>query len=150
VPEPGEDCVCHRPERNEGPSGPGAKLCAVTSSPVTPLTLALAAVAADGAGLHRVAFYLVLAAIPAAAGAALGAAADLVVGRPVLARTACTVAALVLLVMSSAVRANAAVGSALPPLALSALIGCLGAYALLGVVWLLWAPRPVPVRENSS
>jgi hypothetical protein len=117
---------------------------------VTPLTLALAAVAADGAGLHRVAFYLVLLAIPAAAGAALGAAADLAVGRPVLARTACTVSALVLLVMSSAVRANAAVGSALPPLALSALVGCLGAYALLGVVWLLWAPRPVPVRENSG
>ena len=48
--------------------------------------------------------------------------------------------ALVLLVMSSAVRANAAIGAAVPPLALSALIGCLGAYALLGVVWLLWAP----------
>jgi hypothetical protein len=121
----------------------------VTSSPVTPLTLALAAVGADAAGLHRVAFYLVLLAVPAAAGAALAAAADLAVGRPVFARTACTAAGLILLVMSSAVRANAAVGAALPTLAQSALIGCLGAYALLGVVWLLWAPRPVPVRESS-
>src|SRR5438128_1145740 len=107
-----------RPSVTEGPSGPGAKLCAVTSSPLTPLTIAVAAVAADGAGLHRVAFYLVLLAVPAAAGAALAAAADLADGRPVFARTACTGAALVLLVTSSAVRANAAVGAPLPPLAL--------------------------------
>jgi hypothetical protein len=120
----------------------------VTSSPVTPLTLALGAAVADGAGFHRVAFYLVLLAVPAAAGAALAAAADLADGRPVLARTACTAAALVLLVTSSAVRANAAVGAALPPLALSALIGCLGAYMLLGVVSLLWSPRPSLARDG--
>ena len=83
----------------------------MTSSPLTPLALGLGAVVADGAGHHRVAFYLVL------------------------------------LVLSSAVRANAAVGSSLPPLALSALVGCLGSYGLLGVVWLVWAPRPSLVRD---
>lgn len=123
----------------------------MTRSPAVPLTLAIAAVAADGADLHRVAFYLVLLAIPAAAAVALCAAADLADGLPVMARAGCTAAALVLLVISSAVRANAAVGSHLPPVALSALVGCLGAYALLGVAWLLWAPpqpEPVPVREH--
>lgn len=103
-------------------------------SPVLPLTLALAAAAADGDGLHRVAFYLVLAAIPAAAGAALGAAGALAEGRPTVVRVACSAAALALLVLSSAVRANA-VGGALPALALSALVGALGAYAVLGLAW---------------
>jgi len=122
----------------------------MTSSPVVPLSLALGAVAADGAGLHHAAFYLVLLAIPAAGAVALCAAADLADGLPVMARAGCSAAALMLLVISSAVRANAAVGSHLPPVALSALIGCLGAYALLGISWLLWAPQPepVPVREH--
>jgi hypothetical protein len=119
---------------------------------VIPLTLAIGAAAADGAGLHRVAFYLVLFAIPAAAAVALCAAADLADGLPVTARAACSASALVLLVISSAVRANAAVGSHVPPAALSALVGCLCAYALFGLSWLLWtpgpAPEPVPVREH--
>jgi hypothetical protein len=119
------------------------------SSPVVPLTLALAAAAADGAGLHRVAFYLVLLAIPTAAAAALNAAGDLADGRPVVARSVCSAAALVLLVVSSAVRANAAVGAELPPIALSALVGCVGAYAMLGAVWLVWAARPVAARDVS-
>jgi hypothetical protein len=121
----------------------------VTSSPLTPLALAVAAAAADGGGLHRVAFYLVLLAVPAAAAVALAAAGDLADGRPVAARMACTAAALVLLVVSSAVRANAAVGATLPPLALSALVGCLGAYLLLGLVWLLWTPRVAMLRDAS-
>jgi phytoene/squalene synthetase len=117
-----------------------------------PLALALGAAAADGAGLHRVAFYLVLTAVPAAAAVALCAAADLADGLPVTARAACSAAALVLLVISSAVRANAAVGAQVPRVALSALVGSVCAYALLGLAWLLWAPRaepePVPVREH--
>ena len=111
------------------------------SSPLFPLTLALGAAAADGAGLHRLAFYLVLVAIPLAAGAALAAAGDLVEGRRVAVRMVCTAVALALLVLSSAVRANAAHGASVPPLALSALVGCLVTYALLGVAWLV---RPAP------
>jgi hypothetical protein len=112
-------------------------------SPVPPLALALAAAAADGAGLHRAAFYLVLLAIPPAAGAALAAAGDFAEGHAVLARIACSVAALALLVLSSALRANA-VGGALPALALSALIGAVGAYVLLGVARLV---RPTDTAQ---
>jgi hypothetical protein len=121
----------------------------VLSSPAVPLALAVAAAAADSGGHHRLAFYLVLLAVPAAAAAALAAAGDLADGRPVVARSVCTGAALALLVVSSAVRANAAVGSALPPLALSALVGCVGAYSLLGIVRLLWVPRVAPVGDPS-
>ena len=116
------------------------------ASPLVPLTVALTAAAADGAGLHRVAFYLVLLAIPAAAGAALAATGDHAEGRPATARIACTSAALALLVLSSATRANAVAG-AVPPLALAALVGALSAYALLGVAWVVWAPSPA-AREG--
>ncbi|HEY7207689.1 MAG TPA: hypothetical protein VH416_05560 [Gaiellaceae bacterium] len=118
------------------------------SSPALPLTLALAAAAADGGGLHRVAFYLVLLAVAPAAIAALSAAGELAEGRRVLVRTALCAAALALLVTSSAARANAAPTGA-PPLALSALVGCLGAYAAIGLGWLLrGAPKPVPAAER--
>jgi hypothetical protein len=110
-------------------------------SPLPPLALALSAAVADGAGFHHAAFYLILLAIPAAAGAALMAAGELAAGRRAGIRTACTVAALVLLVLSSAVRANAPVGGALPALAFSALFACVGAYALLGLIWVASPPR---------
>lgn len=109
--------------------------------PFPPLVLALAAIAADVGGLHRLAFYLVLLAIPLAAGCALAAAGDLAVGARGGARAACGAAALALLVLSSAVRTNAAHGATVPPLALSALLGCVGAYALLGVIWLVRVPQ---------
>ena len=110
-------------------------------SPLPPLTIGLAAAAADGAGLHAVAFYLVLVAIPCAAAAALAAAGDLAEGRPVLARITCTSGALALLILSSATRANAVAG-AVPALAVAALVGALGAYALLGLAWAVWTPTP--------
>jgi hypothetical protein len=117
------------------------------SSPALPLTLALAAAAADGGGFHRAAFYLVLLAIPPAAGAALAAAGEVAEGREVLVKAALCALGLALLVTSSAVRANAApVG--VPPLAFSALVGCLGAYAAIGVTWILRGPAPVVVTER--
>jgi hypothetical protein len=110
-------------------------------SPLLPLTLAVGAAAADGGGAHRVAFYLVLLAIPTAAGAALAAAGELLQsGRGVM-RMSCTAVALVLLVLSSASRANAPQGGTLPALAFSALIGGLIAYGSLGIVWLARPPR---------
>lgn len=118
-------------------------------SPVLPLTLALAAAVADGGGMHRVAFYLVLAAIPAAAGAALAAAGELAEGRPTTVRVACSAAALALLVLSSAVRSNA-LGSSPPALAVSALVGALGAYAFLALAWIAWTPGTSPSSSRAG
>ena len=128
------------------------------SSPALPLTIALGAVAADGAGHHRLAFYLVLLAIPAAAGAALAAAGDLAEGKAVALRILCTAAALVLLVTSSAARANAPEGASVPAIAVSALLAALLAYGSLAVAWVmapLWErpqarARPAPSRTRTA
>ena len=112
------------------------------TSPLFPLSLALGAVVAEGASLHRAAFYLVLAAIVPAAASALADTGELAEGKQVLVRVTCGVAGLVLLVLSSAVRANVAHGSP-PPIALAALVGALAAF---GVVFLarLVVPAPQP------
>src|SRR2546430_15319078 len=58
-------------ERNAaGPSDGGANLQEM-GSPLLPLSLAVTALGADAAGLHRVAFYVVLLAIVGAAGGAV-------------------------------------------------------------------------------
>jgi hypothetical protein len=121
------------------------------SSPALPLTIALGAVAADGAGHHRLAFYLVLLAIPAAAGAALAAAGDLADGKAVALRIMCTAAALGLLVVSSAARANAPQDATVPAIAISALFAALLAYGALAVAWViapLWE-RPQTRPESA-
>ncbi len=119
-----------------------------------PLTIALGAVAADGAGHHRLAFYLVLLAIPAAAGAALAAAGDLAEGKGVALRILCTSVALVLLVTSSAARANAPQGASVPAIAVSALLAALLAYGALAVAWVtapLWErPRLALQRQPAD
>jgi hypothetical protein len=119
-------------------------------SPVAPLSLALCAALADAAGLHHAAFYLVLLAVPFAAGAALSAAGELAEGRRTGLRTVCTGLALGLLVLSSAVRANAPVGGALPALAVSALFACIGAYGMLGLAWLARPPLPQAVPQPEA
>ena len=111
------------------------------TSPLLPLTLALGAAVADGAGSHRVAFYLVLLAIPAAAGAALAAAGELAEGGRVVLRIVCTGVALALLVLSSAARANAPVGGSVPAVAVSALLAAVAAYAAIGFAWIAWPQR---------
>jgi hypothetical protein len=58
----------------------------------------------------------------------------------VLVRAVCCAGALALLVLSSAVRANVAQPASLPPLAVTALVGGVLAYAALGVAWLVLAP----------
>jgi hypothetical protein len=123
------------------------------TSPLLPLAIALGAAAADGAGAHHAAFYLVLLAIPAAAAAALAAAGELAEGRQVVLRIVCTAAALGLLVLSSAARANAPVGGGVPAIAFSALLAALGSYGLLGVAWLA-RPRlfadPISVPKPTT
>jgi hypothetical protein len=119
-------------------------------SPVPPLVLALAAAVADAAGSHRAAFYLVLIAVPFAAGAALSAAGDLADGRRAGMRTVCTATALALLVLSSAVRSNTPTDGSLPALAVSALFACVAAYISLGLVWVAWPPRPAVAHVETA
>ena len=81
-------------------------------SRLLPLSLALAALLGDLAGVHRVAFYLVLLAVVGAAAAAFVGVGDLLEGNGSVLRAGSTGLALVLLLVGSAVRAEAAVGSA--------------------------------------
>jgi hypothetical protein len=117
-------------------------------SRLLPLTLALAALLGDALGLHRVAFYVVLLAVVGAAAAAFVGVGDLLGGTGSLLRAASTAVALVLLVVGSAVRAEAAVGARLPTLAISTIVLAAIAYAVPLVAWLFepLAPRQRPAR----
>jgi hypothetical protein len=112
-----------------------------------PVALVLGAVAADGRGFHLVAFYLLVAAVPAAAGAALTVLGELVelsgrTGRAAARVQACLGAlGLTAVVVAAAARANAVDGESLPPLAASALVVFLTAFVLQGFVALLAGPR---------
>jgi len=101
--------------------------------------LLLAAVMADGAGARSLAFYLVLAAIPAVAMAALSFFGDLVEGSADGEAGALYVGltgiALILLVIGAAVRANALRDTALPALGVSAVVGALALIVLQLTVW---------------
>jgi hypothetical protein len=102
-------------------------------------SLVLGAVVADGEHARTVALYLVLAAIPAVAVAALSFFGDLVEGSADSEAGAVYVGltslALILLVIGAAVRANTLAGGAIPALGVSTLIGAL---ALLGLQLAVW------------
>ena len=104
-----------------------------------PASLLLAAVIADSGGARSLAFYLVLAAIPAVAVAALSFFGDLVEGSADDEAGALYVGltgiALVLLVIGAAVRANALRDAALPALGTSAVVGALALIGLQLTVW---------------
>ncbi|HET7573098.1 MAG TPA: hypothetical protein VFJ77_10590 [Gaiellaceae bacterium] len=127
-------------------------------SRLLPLGLALSALVAGAAHLPGLALYLGLLTIPFAAGAAFVAVSDLLEGRRALLRAVTTGLALTLVVAASAVRENAAHGSAAPPFATYALVGALLAYLLPTVAWLFEPvrlprarePRPAPVRVTHS
>jgi hypothetical protein len=98
-----------------------------------PALLALVAAFADGRGAHAFAFDALLGAIPFAAVAALEAFGtyledreNAVGGLQALLWTL----ALGLLVLSCAARSPSAHGAALPPLGWSALVACLGVFAI--------------------
>jgi hypothetical protein len=103
-------------------------------------SLLLAAVVADSGGARSLAFYLVLAAIPAVAVAALAFFGDLVEGSADGEAGALYVGltglALVLLVIGAAVRANALQDTALPALGTSAVVGALALIGLQLTVWI--------------
>jgi hypothetical protein len=101
--------------------------------------LVLGAVVADGRHARTVALYLVLAAIPAVAVAALSFFGDLVEGSADADAGAVYVGltslALILLVIGAAVRANTIAGAAVPALGVSTLVAAL---ALLGLQLAVW------------
>ena len=102
-------------------------------------SLLLAAVIADSGGARSLAFYLVLAAIPAVAISALSFFGDLVEGSADDEAGALYVGltglALILLVVGAAVRANALRDAALPALGISAVVGALALIGLQLTVW---------------
>ncbi|HZT14918.1 MAG TPA: hypothetical protein VFA19_03145 [Gaiellaceae bacterium] len=100
---------------------------------VLPALLAIAAAVADRHGSHGLAFYALLGAVPFAAGSGVVAFGEYLERRedPVVALQALLWAvALALLVLSCAARSPATQTQTLPPLGWSALVGCLGVFAL--------------------
>ena len=110
-------------------------------SRLLPLTLALAALGADTAGAHRLAFYCVLLAIVGAAAAAFVAVGDYLAGHGSLVTSVSCALALVVLLVGSAFRSAAALGAGIPVLALSTLVMAALLYTLPLWGW-LFAPLP--------
>jgi hypothetical protein len=108
--------------------------------------LVLAAVAADLGGVHGLAFWLVLGALPAAAASAFGGLGAALAGEGGWLHANTATIALVLLVLGSAVREGAAQGGATPALAVSTLVAALVCFALPGLAWLL---EPLRLRPRT-
>jgi hypothetical protein len=141
-------------ERNAaGPSDGGANLQEM-GSPLLPLSLAVTALGADAAGLHRLAFYVVLLTIVGAAAAVFVSAGSALEGNGSWLRAASPCLALALLVLGSAVRANAAAGGHVPTLAVSSVVLAVLVYVAPVLGWLVQPvsvrPRPVRVRAEPA
>jgi hypothetical protein len=111
-------------------------------SRLLPFLLVVGALLADGGSAHRAAYYLVLLAVPAAAAAAFVGVADVLEGKPALARGVTTTLSLLLLLVGCAARAGAAQGAAVPAIAVSAAVAALVVYAVPLVGWLFEPVRP--------
>jgi len=99
-----------------------------------PVALVVAAAAADGAGVHGLAFYALLAAVPAAAVAALDAFGRVLDGANEQLHALLWTMVLALVVVGAAVRAPAVTEGAVPALARSALVACLAVFCVQAVV----------------
>jgi len=102
-----------------------------------PVALVVAAAAADGAGMHGVAFYALLAAVPAVAAAGLGAYGEALEGRGTRVHAYLWGLVLALTVTGAAVRAPFLAEGTVPALARSAVVACLAifcAQAIAGVI----------------
>jgi hypothetical protein len=122
-----------------------------------PVALVLAALLAQSRDRNELAFYLLVAAVPAAAVAALAAFGDLAErtsGRGARARLAVglDVLALALIVLAAAVRGQAPQTGDVPALGASALVACLVVFAVQALAALLAAPPalPAPVRLRDE
>jgi uncharacterized membrane protein YoaK (UPF0700 family) len=102
-----------------------------------PVGLVVAAAAADGAGAHELAFYALLLAVPAAAVVALDAFGELLDGAHNHLHALLWTVVLALIVIGAAVRAPAVTEGAVPTLARSALLACLGIFCVQAVASLM-------------
>ena len=96
--------------------------------------LVIAAAAADGAGAHRLAFYALLLAVPAAAVAALEAFGCVIDDNRDHLHALLWTAVLGLLVTGAAVRAPEVTEGVVPALGRSALLACLGVFCVQAAV----------------
>jgi len=119
-------------------------------SRLVPLAIAIAALAAEAAGLSGLALYLGLVCVPFAAAAAFVAVSDVLEGHPALLRAGTNGLALTLVVAASAVRENAPHGGPTPPLTTYALVGALLAYLVPAVVWVLEPVRLPRARTRTA
>jgi hypothetical protein len=119
-------------------------------SRLLPLCLAIGALLADATGLHHIAFYLVLLAVVGAAAAAFVGVGEFLEGSGGLVRAVTTGLSLALLVLGSAVRANAAVGGHVPALAITAAATAVLVYSLPALGWFFRPVRAVPRVPRAS
>jgi hypothetical protein len=122
-------------------------------SRLLPFLLVVGALLADGGSAHRAAYYLALLAVPAAAAAAFVGIADVLEGKPALARGVTATLSLVLLVVGCAARTGSAVGAAVPAIAVSASVAAAVVYAVPLVGWLFEPVKPrrrAPQRERRA
>jgi uncharacterized membrane protein len=99
-----------------------------------PVGLVIAAAAADGAGLHGLAFYALLLAVPAAAVAALEAFGRVLDGANEHLHALLWTIVLGLVLVGSAARAPAVAEGVVPAAARSALLACLAFFCVQAVV----------------
>jgi hypothetical protein len=95
-----------------------------------PVGLVIAAAAADGAGSHGLAFYVLLLAVPAAAIAALDAFGHVLDGAADHLHALLWTVVLALVVVGAAARAPAVTEGAVPTVAHSALLACLAIFCV--------------------
>lgn len=111
-----------------------------------PALLVLATAVADAMTLHETAFYLLIAAVPAAAVSALSALGDLLDGaaadRFARARVVLSGLSLVWVVIAAAVRSASVDDGSVPPAAVSALTVCIAMFALQVVASLARSTEP--------
>jgi hypothetical protein len=114
---------------------------------LAPLAPMLAAAAADGAGAHRVAFYVLLLAVPAGALAGLERLAAALDGHGETREAILCGAALALVVLSEALRGPHLVENGAPALAISALAVALVLFAVPAFRGLVAVPAPTARRS---
>lgn len=123
-----------------------------------PIGLALLAATLDVAGLHAAAFYLLVLAVPATAASSLAALGELLdardegrAGAALFLQPVLWGAALMLLVVSAALRAGAIGDAAVPALSANVLTGCLALLCLEALVAVFAeTPRGAATRPRLS
>jgi hypothetical protein len=102
-----------------------------------PVALVIAAAAADGAGAHGVAFYALLAAVPAAAVAALNAYGEALEDARSRLQALLWAVVLALTVVGAAARAPALSEGGVPAIARTAVVACLAIFCAQAVAGLV-------------